>query len=774
MAEFGYGFFRRRGGAAASSVAQTIGDAAIGAVGAVGADVEGLVLAGGDDFDGPLNIIGPATPYNKYGTTRGPYLVSGAGQQPRGSTALDGWDSDPFHTGDNDLNRGVKIASMSDTITQSGGRLTLNQRTATAPEKALIGAGRNCLSSMIHTALALHGRPPFGFRWQEQRACTLDSHATAWVQQLDRLASYDDAECDFESASNAGGGGDGRQIQPNANNWSSGSFSTSGGTAFTPDQATTHIGAFVYDASGTVYFWWDGILLRTYTGFQAKVLANAFFFLFSNHCYTSSWRIGTAAPIHLDWLQVWRAPTGTHWTPQVGPVTINVDYNTAFSVTLDPVATVWGSTPTGGDRLLACMSESNEPGGTANGSIYADLPTGITYNSGTRVLSGTLAKPGRLHLARFVTYANGDTGVPQRLCVNVGPHINIAQINATAGSSGSYDLYAQCDAGVLVSDSVGAKAKTISVTGMPSGVSYDDSTGLLSWTSGITAATTGMTVTVTNSIGQQTPATTVDFVAGASGHVAGTGIALPTLTGSPTILFDYDFDKDSSLGLTSGNIDSIADALGGAGPTLSSTGTNRPTQVTRNGLHCGLFARASSQRLTANSIPAGLNSSTAFMLIVIAEPVTVTNSCSFLELAEGLDAFTKNRLHIGGSTSSGYNYRKYDSNAASLQIASVGSAYNAGVHLLIGHSPSHSGNTVPQKCNLNFDGAATALQSASTDAFPVSMAWTQIGCSRQSSAFALFADSRIFRAVGILTNSATNIEEIAVWAAANYGAPNNA
>jgi hypothetical protein len=324
---------------------------------------------------------------------------------------------------------------------------------------------------------------------------------------------------------------------------------------------------------------------------------------------------------------------------------------------------------------------------------------------------------------------------------------------------------------VLCSDASGAKAKTIAVSGLPTGLSYSDTTGLITGTP-TGSGTTTISVTVTNSLGQSVTSN-VDAIVAAS-HTAGTGITAPSLSGV-TLVADYDFDKDSTQTIASGSITNIADNSGSSAPTLASTSTNRPTQATRNGLHAALFAKASSQRLSVNSVSSGLDSSHGFTIVVIAEPVTVATTCTFYEMSVGSDALNANRLTVGGSSSVGYHFRKYDNNSHQC-VASVGSVYNTGLHLMVAHAASNAGNTTQNVAKLNVDGSATVLDSGATVGFfPAGMAWTTIGCNRQSNAFNQFADAYVYRVLVYQGEAdATNIEAIATWATTNYGTPNNA
>ncbi len=106
----------------------TIGGIALEQEGAVGTIYEGYKLSAGDDFT-ELDIIAPHKPLGKWFTTR-TYLYA-----PRGSDTLLGtmYDTDPYHTGHNDSNRGKPVGYNNMSVKNSV--LTLTARKATSEEK---------------------------------------------------------------------------------------------------------------------------------------------------------------------------------------------------------------------------------------------------------------------------------------------------------------------------------------------------------------------------------------------------------------------------------------------------------------------------------------------------------------------------------------------------------------------------------------------------------------------------------------------------------------
>ena len=156
-------------------------------------------------------------------------------------------------------------------------------------------------------------------------------------------------------------------------------------------------------------------------------------------------------------------------------------------------ASLWGAGVT--DYCQAIKFEDYEPGSnSAFAGDYFQFPSGLTYNSTTRNLSGITSdqQPGRIHVACTPYVAGGTVGYVARGYIDVGPHITTTTISYSNGA-GSYDVYPITNCGTLV-------PKVMTVTGLPSGLSFNNTTGLITGT-----ATTGaysITVGVTNSSGQ--------------------------------------------------------------------------------------------------------------------------------------------------------------------------------------------------------------------------------------------------------------------------------
>lgn len=476
----------------------TIGGLAINSAGEVGTYTEGYTLSDGDDFDGPLDLVTPANPLGRYSTTRGPYIIPGSGQQPRSSNGLGGADVDPYWTGHLDSNRGQIVPSFADSITQANSVLSLMQRPATSAEQAHFPIPRPLLAAMISTPFTSLGRAPVIFEWVDDRTSqNSKSHYTGWLMQATGFATDDDLELDIEASSESNNTGDGRKIHANENFWSGGvrSGSQSSSSAEVTPPAQPNRWAIKIDESGTRTFWMNGQIIQTVNTNQAKALARSFYLLFTNHSYlagANAWPTDATAvaPARIHWWRVWRK--GTHYTPKSTPQTVRAAAGGNISLVLPDQQTLWGATGLP-EKVEACMGEPNEPGGTTNGVIYGSLPTGFTYNATTRTLSGSSSTPGRLQVVCFVDKA-GDTCKPHRILVEFGPAIASGSLTYPTGSPVDWDVYRDCEVGVMT-------PKTVTVTGLPAGLSYSASTGKITGTPS-SEGTATVTVTCTNSVGQ--------------------------------------------------------------------------------------------------------------------------------------------------------------------------------------------------------------------------------------------------------------------------------
>jgi hypothetical protein len=488
---------------------QTKQQAAIGGV-TIGSQGSGLysgyTLAGGDAFDGLLSVMHMDDPYARYNPTHTYY----AGARSVTGALIDGYDTDPYHTGSQDSNRGVSVGT-NDTLVQDATGLTARTRTANAQELPKIN-GRLLVRGMVGSGPWLTFSPPVIVEWYAKFTGTSNNspfrwHPSIWIQSASPLDSCDNCPSP---------GGQEYDWPEGDPNYERGNYLTHGTTIGLPGHTfnfTTammgsgyHLFTLVMTSSGvTAYL--DGVQSWTYAQDATNSL-RPFEFYITNHTYSNN----TAAPVDLTtwnalgtngaiincaWWRVW-VPTRTgplSETPLIKLPTIKVNWNQSFSYTFPTPTALWGSAIS--DYPQAIRFEDFEPGATGEGTTgYQRFPAELTYNVATRTLSGTVnTRPGRLHLMS-VPFVPGTVGYSARGYIDVGPRITVSSITAaTHGTSYSYDLYTVCDVGTLL-------PKTITISGLPAGLSFDPSTGLISGTP-TNAGSSTLTVGVTNAVGQQ-------------------------------------------------------------------------------------------------------------------------------------------------------------------------------------------------------------------------------------------------------------------------------
>lgn len=487
-----------------SGTPQMIGGLAVGTV-ATDGPMAGLMMTTGNDFDGPLSIIGPAARdrFNDHLSTRGVYIPKAAGQAPRSSEGLGGVDADPNWTGHNNSNRGAPITSMADMITQTNGKIILKQRPMLDSEKAhVLRNNRSVLSSMLSTALKDLMRAPGAFEWEEKRNTIAQDHFTGW--SMDRISfSMNEIETDAEAGSHPDGTGDGRDIEYNINAWADGTRQgnrSSGGEVLKVDHSVTHRHFINHTAEGVIECYLDGVLKRTFAAEPALVLRYLKQLIFTAHMYDVD-RPQVETTYEILWYRFW-AKYG-HFKPAVPPIVIQAAAGVPFNVALPSATTLWGRAVA--EEMQAVMCEPNEPGGTVNGIQYGDAPPGFTLDKTNPSVSGSSMTPGRVQFGRAADEPGYTSGV-HRFVVEIGPVINITELNVTQGVPVDIDIYSMIDFGILVTD--GAKPNTvITISPLPTGLEFSNATGRLT---GMTTAGVGsqpMTISATNGVGQQITAT---------------------------------------------------------------------------------------------------------------------------------------------------------------------------------------------------------------------------------------------------------------------------
>lgn len=730
----------------------------------------------GDDFTSGVSFITAASPAGKYSTTR-TYQNLSMGNGPRGnsagSLALKGYDADAGHTGHNDGNRGAAMTSFADLITNTGGRLVLKSRTATAGEKLnFVSTSTPNASAMISTAPALVVMAPFfaetKMKLTKAQANMRGWHPTFWMMQMKAVSSYTNTELDWEANS--------LQIAPNKYSWTNGSSTGSLGTPANFNSAQEYVFRIEVLLDGSVNFYKDGTFIRGLGAGTVTDTTRPYYMMLTNHVadfpedpyIDADWIAGGTTGCVMDADYMFLATSvGTVYAPLIGTQTYNYDYGAALDITLPSATSVWGGAVP--EDIESWAQESIEPGGDYQGG-YLNKPPGLTYDlttlsiTGTPILNSTKIAPtnnsGRIMVCRYTRVA-GTACVPHRTIINIGPHLAVTNLpNATVGSAYSFDLYAAADCGVLVTDVSGNRAKTVAITGLPAGLSYNDTTGLITGTAASSFDTT-VTVTITNSVGQ-VGVGTATFI----GIVADQGTAAPTITGSPTVRSSWDFDKLSSLTLAGSVINAVAGTDGTSQALANASGTTAPTRVLRpaNQRYAAHFSLSSAQFLQAT----GLTLTSGGTVACIFELNSVATSQIIFERAQAASATTINREELLGLISGTSLAARRANATASADTAYDTKSFQPGLHLMVAvFSPST--NTI----NMYLDGHITPQSAGAGISQAIGLDTITLGIRQAAGTQTLPFDGYIHRVIEYPTAlTASQVEEIAVWASKNYGTAN--
>lgn len=625
-------------GIASGIIGGSVGNIIIGGV-AVGTQGAGIyntyTLAGGDDFNGPLNIMGESKSGGRYLVNTPSSAIARIPASPNNVR----YGADPLHTGYLDANRGVPVG-FTDMMVQSNSVLAMKCRVATGGESTLSNSMANLFTRIWSTPwltftppaiIEFYGRFPTGM--------PTGIHPTFWIIQGDPANTQNGLEFDIAEGSS-------QYASFNQNTWGTVSGWGAGGTAGTVTQNQTfslqslslygssyHLYTLVMDTSGASLYV-DGTLAHTYSG-DTTAAGTPYNIIASNVTYHDAWNgdagfsqssfnsAGNAGGvIYLDYFRIW-IPNSKYpsqiVTPRASAQHLTFNYNSAISYTFPTANAIWGAGNFDSDYLQAIRQEDFEPGGDNSGSaIYLQFPAGLSLSG--RTLSGSLTgstnKPGRLNLIAIATKAGGSLNYTFQDYIDVGPNITTSTINITNGSAGSHDLYTECDCGTLL-------PKVIAVSGLPAGVTYDG-VSLLSWgTSGYVNGTTPITITVTNASGQQATSTpniviasagannlTLDGIAtSTSGSTASLAISLTTSNANDVLLLYAIMQNDPS---TVPTITSVTDN----GPGLTWTRRKRQLYGSANGnaVECwyAIAASAFNASITVNFSGVNANRLMAF------------------------------------------------------------------------------------------------------------------------------------------------------------------
>lgn len=529
-------------GSGTCPLSTTVGGVAVGSAGA-SSIYSGHILSWGDEFD-CLSIVGPPSPKGTYFTTE---LYGGFGR--RGTTTLLGtqYDTDQLHTGYLDINRGVPVGwnnlrvSNSTLIMQARQATTREQANAQLTDPSINGGVRAQVGTTLTSAGNIYFYPSTAsvileWRVKFSLGCCGGWHPDLWSSfatpsVVSVIAGANGNQwnlCEGNTTS----------CQPSDLLYTNGSFAA----VATQTQTALYDGnfhvisiVFVNGANTVIYLDCPSVCTAINTfAFDSNTGGGfPFYWLLTSHVYNASWlgenynaaawaASGTGptsgAAITIDWARVWRPATATgHFVPGATISDLLVDYAGSGSIVLPSSASLWPLGATA-ENVQIAPAEVNEPGNGVQ-STYFQFPPGVTYNSGTRTISvnfsGVGGNAGVMHGLDYGWVPDGSTGQPARFTITRGPNFTQLTGGVSLNVPISFDMYPTCDVGI-------ATPKTMTMSGLPAGLSFDPSSfrvrGTLTTFTGATA-----TASCTNNVGQSQ---TVTFTFVQSGY-QGIGDAVP-------------------------------------------------------------------------------------------------------------------------------------------------------------------------------------------------------------------------------------------------------
>lgn len=731
----------------------SIGGIAIGSQGASGTFRAGYTLSGGDDFAAALSIVSPSNPKGDYFATRA-YVIQSSGQTPRGSNGLKGYNVDPSHTGYLDKNRGAINSSWADLITSGSSSVKLKSRAATADEKALTD-GKDLLSSMLHTAGVLTCRPPC-----IMEICAVIPadflankgwHPTLWNMLTGFCSSYNSIELDFEALDTVP-----QKFGPNGGLWtppSTAVIATGGVDNYDILPATWdgsyHIYSFEILLDRCNYYV-DDVLCYTRTFDMTSKGGRAAYLLMTNHVVDFSaqyaladWqaRGNTGNTLEVDWHRMWRTTGTVHRAPLIQIPDINLPFGDSTTVTIPSNLDLWGDAAVD-EALEVINNEVIAPGGNTNGG-FVGLPSFVSYASKTLTINPS-DKAGRMYFVVNATKA-GETCKPARFVANIGPRLRQTSLQFSFGTPITFDMYANVDCGDLLpfSHSVGA---------LPAGLTYNPATGLATYDGTTTIAGASVGQTIINVAGQPiTPTMAIKTI---------TSIPSPVTTG---LLVSYDPELASSITQSGGAVDSISGA-DGTTYAATSSGTNRPTLVTR-GLRKALsFTAAGLTRLdvaTGAAVAAGQT----YTIVMVVELPTTGLTQTLMELANPAGSTSTSRESI--YVAAGGTIRSRRANSSTFQDAS--DTRPTGVMILF---KTVTAGTTKARIGVNRN---TEVDATTAIADPATITAMTIGARRTGGGTPVYdanADQFVYSIkvhTGVLSDADKNTYRD--WASTNFGTP---
>jgi phosphatidylserine/phosphatidylglycerophosphate/cardiolipin synthase-like enzyme len=224
------------------------------------------------------------------------------------------------------------------------------------------------------------------------------------------------------------------------------------------------------------------------------------------------------------------------------------------------------------------------------------LPTGLSINSTTGVISGTASTAGTYTVTLTGTDTTGPTG-SATFTWDVGTTSNTVTVTNPGSQTGTVGTAASLQ--VSASDSASGQTLTYSATGLPAALSISASTGLITGTP-TTAGSNSVTVTVKDTTG-------------ATGSASFTWTINSSTSGN-TVTVTNPGSQSGTVGTAASLQVSASDSASGQTLTYSATG-----------LPAGLSISASTGLITGTPTTAGSNSVT----VTVKDTTGATGSASF-------------------------------------------------------------------------------------------------------------------------------------------------
>jgi hypothetical protein len=592
----------------ATAQPQTIGGVAIGTAGT--GVYSGYTMVGGEDFTSSLSSL-MAKPDNITGKVANNF--SERDRRLTSSTSVFAI-ADQYWTGWQDANDGTPISTFSDVTTQAASVLTLKARRASTAEKLLIGVRDNTASAITYVTggdangtsskrpmvagavtlaqnFAYTGDRIVEVRWRYTAGATIGGAGNPgnaiWELNVrggseagdNAGAGYND-EADWTELHVSSGNG---TIRYASGLSSSGNPSPLNNGTWQVTRATVSNSTFkietVSDTTGTVL---GTATLTNSTTNNAALWYAMFGHVVTTASYDENQWVSKEALWDIDYIRVW-STSSTIITPRTANETVVLAYGGTGSLVLASQATLWGTTVDSEYIVPMYAYDTNGPGRSSDQTAPLQtrdtLPSGITWNSGTRTLSfsgSATSQAGFVNLLVYPLKAGVGFVRPHIVSVIVKPKVSITPDTVTPGAAYSYTVARGSPRNWDNGNLPLGTGDGLSVVSMPSWLSYNSGTKTFTGTAPnpLNSPDDQIVFRCTNALGYTSDQTATIPQAGVWAPSALTGLVF---AGDP---LDTTFTPDDGSGKVA-QFKHIYDATKCLGRT---TQANRPTIITNGGV----------------------------------------------------------------------------------------------------------------------------------------------------------------------------------------------